>query len=230
MKNLPFELRAEVQKYLSYADRVSLHQALYENRYPYADDDPITCFANKYLPFDWPSLSNMLQKTSSVIGGSTALRFFSYTEFEPNDVDIFGPSRWLDEWRRYFTQNEFLDDDDDEDSEYFCHFGKHEFIRGKWRIQYLQYTPGIKHRLGDVDNTANACGIYHNEAVCLYHNDIVANKTVFKSSQNIITKLRMQKMMERGYTVDTEKPWYSKLLNLGASSERRSIPLRCDTM
>ena len=232
MENLPFEVRAEIQKHLSYADKVSLHQALYGNRLPYVDDDPITDFAKMYLPFDWPSLSEMLKKTSSVIGGSTALRFFSYTSFEPNDLDIFGPSQWLDEWQTYFTQNGFFDDDDDEEMAYFCHFGKRDFVRGKWRIQYLQYMPGIKHSICDVDNTANACGIYYNEAICLYHNDVAANRTtVFDRSQNNNTKMRMQKLMERGYAVHSKKPWYYyKVLKLGAPltiSERR-IALRCN--
>lgn len=230
MENLPFELRTKIQKHLSYADKVSLHQALYGNRLPYVDDDPITDFANNYLPFDWPSLSEMLKKTSSVIGGSTALRFFSYTSFEPNDLDIFGPSQWLDEWQTYFTQNGFSDDDDDEETNYFCHFGKREFVRGKWRIQYLQYMPGIKHSICDVDNTANACGLYYNEARCLHHNDIAANKTIFKRSHSHITNMRMQKLQERGYDVEIKKPWYHyKILNMSAPtvSERR-VPLRCD--
>lgn len=221
MENLPFELRAEIQSHLSYADRVTLHQAMYENKFPYADDDPMFEFAYNYLPFDWPSLSDMLKKTSSVIGGSTALRFFSYTSFEPNDLDIFGPSKYLDEWQAYFTTHGFFNDDDDEEMNYFCHFGKREFVRGKWRIQYLQYTPGTKHKLTDVDNTANACGLYYNEAVCLYHNDILAKKTRVLS---VMSNIRVEKIQNRGYEVEKKRPWYSLK---GAKLSERRTPLRC---
>ena len=190
METLPGEVLEQVTHQLSYADRMTLHLAQPQMPYPMLE------FADKYLPCEWSEFSEQLRRTESTIGGSTALKFFSYATYEPGDVDIYGPISSFPSWQRFLERHGFIENKAQRAMIYYRlpnHVNKFEFHRGPLIVQYI-----YGRRADDVDNTANRCTMSHNEAICPHYDHVEHNHTVF----SVEDSRRIAKMIARGFRVD----------------------------
>ena len=194
MERLPVELLELINSHLSYADRMALHHTN-----PHMSS-PMIEFAEKYLPCEWSVFSEQLRCTEAVIGGSTALRFFSYVDFRPNDLDIYGPIHNLPHWEDFFRNHGFQENRLARQLIYYCGANsvkKLEYTRGSMVVQYIYGLPA-----NDVDNTANRCTLSNKEALCPHYNDVKENTTVF----HVHNAFRIAKMMARGFKVKPPPP------------------------
>lgn len=215
MDTLPFEILQMISDHLSYADRAVLHQVMPYMPYPLHE------FAEKYLPCDWALFAEQLGRTESVIGGLTALRFFSYVDFQPNDLDIYGQMNSLPSWVHFFRRHGFRENNL---QRHMIHYqllvGRFEFRRGSFVVQYIFNCPA-----DEVDNTANECTVSPTEAICPHYNDVKQKRTVF----NVHNADRIAKMIARGYTVRMKpalSSWIERLLSMFREKEKVDYRVR----
>lgn len=192
MQRLPVELQDTVCRFLPYADRVELFKTN-----AIGITDPFAEFAENFIPINWKELSVILHETSSFIGGSVALRFFSNLAFKPDDLDIYGCAEHIPTWRTFLIKHGFEEVAQREDyGLYALVVGSiQDFRRGDNKISYIT---GL-HAKTEIDNTANHCSIWADKAVCPYYNHVSENIAEF--SPNTFSGLRMAKMQRRGFGV-----------------------------
>ena len=219
IEKISFSAHRRMMERMSYADRTVLYLAK-----PHQQIDPRDEFAKEFLPCPWSTLTDQLRKTGAVIGGSVALRFFSYIPFQPSDLDIYGSLSFFPSWERFLKSQGFCILHDETEYERYCRgmskeAGIIEFRHKvtKFKIQYIH-----NHKADDVDNTANECTISHEEAVCPHYNQVRENTTTFR----VNNQERIVKMATRGFKVKLVNPivkWFLDFCNKGEVRERRIV-------
>ncbi len=156
---LPYHLCLRIYRLLSLTDQLSFIQA--NALFEWTIDKHISIFFADH-GLDWAEWKQLLKMTEAQIKGSFALLLFSPTQFQPNDIDVYITSEYIEHWRLLLDKLSYFQSDvtgDYYSDQVFTYKTPHVFKRIR-RIQL------VVHSWQTIDNTANLCSIRWNKAIC----------------------------------------------------------------
>jgi hypothetical protein len=191
LDGLPVEIVGVICSFLSYAECMRLARL---GILP-SGMKTLDMFSRDILGMEWAAMRRILEEGKAFIGGSAALLFFSHDFGAPGDVDIF--TRRLSASEKALQKEGYVLQSVPEgwptgDNMYPRRVRVSTYLKGTRKVQL------IAEFKTHTDNTANGCMLYHDIAVCPYHNEVRDRRVTFTPYAK---PTRHEKYAKRGFAV-----------------------------